>query len=131
MSQIKVVLGPTSIALVRKNEVLTSIPNRVWSSSIDDQGRQVWSSRSRATSEMLLLVSRLEGEFSAESSDPVLMRLHKVLTGCESVARRQTRRRRTSLNKEAAERPSNLSGRAKCNEKTGLAPAFSFLAHVQ
>src|SRR5271166_2576155 len=73
---ISVVLTDTSIALVSKNSVLTTIPLRKWSSN----DGSTWSGRLRPDSEVTWLMERLRTVLRNDGRDSVMKRVSRVLS---------------------------------------------------
>lgn len=73
---ITVVLTDTSIALVSKNSILTTIPLRHWTSN----NGSTWSGRLRPDHEVTWLMERLRDKLRDDGNDSLMKRVSQVLS---------------------------------------------------
>src|SRR5271169_6139523 len=75
-SSISVVLTDTSIAILSKNTVLTSIPLRHWTSS----NGSTWSGRLRPQTEVIWLIDRLSAVLRDDGHESVMKKVSHVMS---------------------------------------------------
>jgi hypothetical protein len=92
---ITVVLTDTTIGLVSRNAVLTSIPLRHWTSNDGSK----WSSRLRPDAEVTWLMDRLRTVLRNEGDESVMKRVSQVMS--EEPPRVSPKKREKSLRPEA------------------------------